>query len=95
MTEKPEIDAPEGPTPTDLEITDITVGDGDEAVNGKQVAVHYVGVTHSTGEEFERLPLITTAAGGRLTVGDVATVRDAFAELQGGHVRGKLVLQVR
>ncbi|WP_206447521.1 FKBP-type peptidyl-prolyl cis-trans isomerase [Agrococcus sp. KRD186] len=53
MTEKPEIDAPEGPAPTDLEITDITVGDGDEAVNGKQVAVHYVGVTHSTGEEFD------------------------------------------
>ncbi|SFS07791.1 peptidylprolyl isomerase [Agrococcus baldri] len=53
MTEKPEIDAPEGPAPTDLEITDITVGDGDQAVNGKQVAVHYVGVTHSTGEEFD------------------------------------------
>ena len=53
MTEKPEIDAPEGPAPTDLEITDITVGDGDEAVTGKQVAVHYVGVTHSTGEEFD------------------------------------------
>lgn len=53
MTEKPEIDAPEGPAPTDLEITDITVGDGAEAVNGKQVSVHYVGVTHSGGEEFD------------------------------------------
>ncbi|SDR91251.1 FKBP-type peptidyl-prolyl cis-trans isomerase [Agrococcus carbonis] len=53
MTEKPEIDAPEGPAPTDLEITDITVGDGEEAVTGKQVSVHYVGVTHSTGEEFD------------------------------------------
>ena len=53
MTEKPEIDAPEGPAPTDLEITDITVGDGDEAVNGKQVAVHYVGVAWSSGSEFD------------------------------------------
>lgn len=53
MTEKPEIDAPEGPAPTDLEITDITVGDGEEAVTGKQVSVHYVGVTHSGGEEFD------------------------------------------
>ncbi|GEK79355.1 FKBP-type peptidyl-prolyl cis-trans isomerase [Agrococcus baldri] len=53
MTEKPEIDAPEGPAPTELEITDITVGDGAEAVNGTQVSVHYVGVTHSTGEEFD------------------------------------------
>lgn len=53
MTEKPEIDAPEGPAPTELEITDITVGDGEEAVTGKQVSVHYVGVTHSGGEEFD------------------------------------------
>lgn len=53
MTEKPEIDAPEGPAPTDLEIIDITVGDGEEAVTGKQVSVHYVGVTHSGGEEFD------------------------------------------
>ncbi|MCH1882088.1 FKBP-type peptidyl-prolyl cis-trans isomerase [Agrococcus sp. ARC_14] len=53
MTEKPEIDAPEGPAPTELEITDITVGDGEEAVTGTQVSVHYVGVTHSGGEEFD------------------------------------------
>ncbi|WP_306231832.1 FKBP-type peptidyl-prolyl cis-trans isomerase [Agrococcus beijingensis] len=53
MTEKPEIDAPEGPAPTELEITDITIGDGEEAVAGKQVSVHYVGVTHSGGEEFD------------------------------------------
>ncbi|MEV7528286.1 FKBP-type peptidyl-prolyl cis-trans isomerase [Agrococcus sediminis] len=53
MTEKPEIEAPEGPAPTELEITDITVGDGEEAVAGKQVSVHYVGVTHSGGEEFD------------------------------------------
>ena len=53
MTEKPEIEAPEGPAPADLEIVDITIGDGDEAVTGKQVSVHYVGVAHSTGEEFD------------------------------------------
>ena len=53
MTEKPQIDAPEGPAPSELEITDITVGDGEEAVTGKQVSVHYVGVTHSGGEEFD------------------------------------------
>ncbi|HET7476462.1 MAG TPA: FKBP-type peptidyl-prolyl cis-trans isomerase [Dermatophilaceae bacterium] len=53
MTEKPEIDFPEGPPPTDLEITDLTVGDGAEAKPGSQVLVHYVGVAHSTGEEFD------------------------------------------
>ena len=53
MTDKPEIDFPEGPPPADLEITDITEGDGDEAKAGARVNVHYVGVAHSTGEEFD------------------------------------------
>ena len=51
--EKPEIDAPEGPPPTELEVTDLTVGDGAEAGAGDTVKVHYVGVAYSTGEEFD------------------------------------------
>jgi peptidylprolyl isomerase len=51
--DKPEIDFPDSPPPSDLEITEVTVGDGDEAVAGKTVHVHYVGVAHSTGEEFD------------------------------------------
>jgi peptidylprolyl isomerase len=50
---KPTIEFPEGPAPTDLEITDLVVGDGDEATPGRTVSVHYVGVAHSTGEEFD------------------------------------------
>ena len=53
MTEKPEVDFYEGDTPTDLVITDLIVGEGDEAKAGQQVKVHYVGVAHSTGEEFD------------------------------------------
>jgi peptidylprolyl isomerase len=53
MTEKPEIDFPEGPPPSELQITDISVGDGPEATRGSQVSVHYVGVAHSSGEEFD------------------------------------------
>lgn len=53
MSQKPEVDFPEGPPPIELEITDITVGDGPEASSGSQVSVHYVGVAHSTGEEFD------------------------------------------
>jgi peptidylprolyl isomerase len=51
--ERPEIDFPEGDPPATLEITDITVGDGPEARPGSTVTVHYVGVSHSTGEEFD------------------------------------------
>jgi peptidylprolyl isomerase len=50
---KPVVDFPEGDAPTELEITDLTVGDGDEAKAGQQVVVHYVGVAFSTGEEFD------------------------------------------
>ncbi len=53
MSEKPEIDFPGGEPPTDLEITDLTVGEGAEAKPGAKVTVHYVGVAFSTGEEFD------------------------------------------
>ena len=53
MTEKPEVDFPEGPAPTDLLIEDLIEGEGDEARAGQMVSVHYVGVAHSTGEEFD------------------------------------------
>ena len=51
--DKPEIDFPEGPPPADLEIIDLTEGDGAEAATGDTAVVHYVGVAHSTGEEFD------------------------------------------
>jgi peptidylprolyl isomerase len=51
--EKPEIDFPDGPAPDQLEVTDLSEGDGPEAAAGKTVQVHYVGVAHSTGEEFD------------------------------------------
>ena len=51
--EKPEIDFPDTDPPASLEVTDITVGDGEEATPGSTVNVHYVGVAHSTGEEFD------------------------------------------
>ncbi|MFF7360299.1 FKBP-type peptidyl-prolyl cis-trans isomerase [Streptomyces sp. NPDC008125] len=72
--EKPEIDFPIGDAPTELQIEDITVGDGPEAKAGAVVEVHYVGVTFETGEEFDaswnrgqtfRFPL----GGGRVIKG--------------------------
>ncbi len=51
--DKPFVDPPEGPAPTELQITDLEVGTGPEAVPGKRVAVHYVGVAYSSGEEFD------------------------------------------
>jgi peptidylprolyl isomerase len=45
--------AVDGPSPADLAVVDITVGDGAEAVNGSTVDVHYVGVSHGTGKQFD------------------------------------------
>ncbi len=51
--DKPEVDPHLGPEPTDLEVTDLSVGEGAEAQTGSTVSVHYVGIAHSTGEEFD------------------------------------------
>ncbi len=51
--ERPQIDKPEGDIPFDLILDDVVVGDGDEAVAGMTVSVHYVGVSFLTGEEFD------------------------------------------
>ena len=48
--DKPDVDPHMGDAPTDLEVTE---GDGAEATSGSAVSVHYVGVAHSTGEEFD------------------------------------------
>jgi peptidylprolyl isomerase len=51
---KPEVHVASDQAPTyALEIEDIEVGDGDEAVPGKIVEVHYVGVSWKTGKQFD------------------------------------------
>jgi peptidylprolyl isomerase len=50
---KPEVDFPGGEPPADLEITDLWEGTGAEAKAGDTVEVHYVGVSFSTGEQFD------------------------------------------
>lgn len=53
MSEQPEIDFPGGEAPTDLVISDVTVGEGAAAQPGDRVTVHYVGVEFDSGEEFD------------------------------------------
>jgi peptidylprolyl isomerase len=50
---KPSITIPEGAPPAELLIEDEIVGDGDEAVVGKRVVVHYAGVAWSIGKELD------------------------------------------
>lgn len=54
MGEKPDVLVPSDQAPSyQLEIEDIVVGDGDEALSGKVVEVHYVGVSWKTGQQFD------------------------------------------
>lgn len=50
---KPSITIPNEAPPTELVIEDIEVGDGAEATNGSRPVMHYVGVSWSTGREFD------------------------------------------
>jgi peptidylprolyl isomerase len=51
--EKPVIELPGGEAPKELDILDIVVGEGPEAVPGGTVEVHYVGVQFKDGYEFD------------------------------------------
>ncbi len=69
--EKPEIEFPGAEPPTDLVVTDVTTGEGAEATSGANVSVHYVGVAHSTGEEFDASYNRGTPLQFRLGIGQV------------------------
>lgn len=50
---KPEIEFPDGPAPLELEIVDVVIGTGEEALASSTVDVHYLGVDFESGEEFD------------------------------------------
>lgn len=50
---KPDVTIPDTEPPTELLIEDIEIGGGDEAADGQNVTVHYVGVAWSNGQQFD------------------------------------------
>jgi peptidylprolyl isomerase len=53
LNEKPQVLVPDGPPSYQLELDDLVVGDGELAVSGKIVEVHYVGVSWKTQQQFD------------------------------------------
>ena len=51
--DKPTITIPAGNAPAELVKNDLIVGTGDEAISGRNVSVHYVGVAWSNGRQFD------------------------------------------
>jgi peptidylprolyl isomerase len=84
---KPEIEFPGDNPPTDLVVEDQIVGEGTQAVAGSTVLAHYVGVAHSTGEEFDASWNRGEPLRFRLGVGQVISGWDQG--LQGMRVGGR------
>ena len=72
--DKPEVTIPDQDPPADLVLDDLEAGTGPEAVPGKRVAVHYVGVAWSDGAEFDNSydrgePLVFPLGAGQVIQG--------------------------
>jgi peptidylprolyl isomerase len=53
-SEKPAVEVPADQAPSyQLDLEDVVLGSGEEAVAGAIVEVHYVGVSWSTGKQFD------------------------------------------
>ena len=73
---KPDVTIPDENPPAELVADDETVGEGVEATSGSMVSVHYVGVSWSTGRQFDaswdRMEPFQFALGrGQVTVLDL------------------------
>ena len=73
-SERPTITVPDGDAPGELVIEDLVVGEGPEAGPGVQANVDYVGVSWSTGSEFDASwnrgqPLSFTIGAGQVIAG--------------------------
>jgi peptidylprolyl isomerase len=53
LSKKPVVEVPDGPMPCKLDVTDIVVGTGPAAKPGDRLTMKYVGVTWSTGKQFD------------------------------------------
>lgn len=72
--QKPDVGPIEGAPPADLVVEDLAVGDGATVGAGQVASVHYVGVSHSTGNEFDAsynrgAPLDFTVGAGQVISG--------------------------
>ena len=91
-TTKPEIDFPGDTPPAELVVEDITVGDGATVEAGDIIKAHYVGVSWSTGEEFDASYNRGTPLQFRLGIGQVIQGWDQG--VQGMKVGGRRQLTI-
>ena len=72
--QKPDVGPIDPQPPADLVVEDVTLGDGAQVGAGQVASVHYVGVSHSSGKEFDAsynrgAPLDFTVGAGQVIAG--------------------------
>ena len=89
---KPDVNVPDTAPPTELVMIDDVVGEGDEATKGQQVSVHYVGVSWSTGEQFDAS--WDRMEPFRFPLGDGYVIQGWDQGVQGMRVGGRRTLHI-
>ena len=89
---KPAVTVPDGEPPEELEIHDLVEGDGPQAAAGMTATVDYVGVSWSTGEEFDASWNRNDTFSFRLGAGEVISGWDQG--VQGMKVGGRRRLTI-
>lgn len=92
LTGKPDVEVPAGEAPSELEIIDLAPGDGKAAEAGDYLTMHYVGVLHDDGTEFDSSWNRETTFNFTLGVGQVITGWDEGIE--GMQVGGRRLLSI-
>ena len=89
---KPAVTVPDGEPPDGLEIHDLVEGEGPQAAAGMTATVDYVGVSWSTGEEFDASWNRNDTFSFRLGAGEVISGWDQG--VQGMKVGGRRRLTI-
>jgi peptidylprolyl isomerase len=89
---KPEVSVPDTAPPAELVVTDDVVGEGAEATAGSTVTVHYVGVSWSTGRQFDAS--WDRMAPFRFPLGEGQVIRGWDEGVAGMRVGGRRTLHI-
>ncbi|MGY1804847.1 FKBP-type peptidyl-prolyl cis-trans isomerase [Blastococcus sp. SYSU D00922] len=91
---KPEVPTTDAAPPCELEISDVVVGEGPEAVAGTSVAVKYVGGFYGTGEEFDSSWSRGQEETLPVTVGAGQVIPGFEQAIEGMHVGGRRMVVI-
>jgi peptidylprolyl isomerase len=94
LTEAPEVPVTDAAPPCDLQVSDVVVGTGPEAVAGSATEVKYVGSFYGTGEEFDSSWSSGTDETLPVTVGGGRVIPGFDQGIQGMHVGGRRMVVI-